>query len=225
MADLKALFKAAQSQRGSAKPSKEQLRLIRAQKAAQKNSERAASQPREPLNVKQFDDDDEDLGEAVDDLTGAAANEAPATAGVQALPEGFFADKTADAKARGVKLPDAKDKEAEFQKFTKLIEEELKDAAQVEEEEAADAAADREEREAFEQSLLMRRVEELKQRKLKRDVADDDSPRIAPVLPVAVPPAKRMRVVDALALAAKDDDDSDDDSAEEEVLDWRAKKM
>jgi hypothetical protein len=32
-----------------------------------------------------------------------------------ALPEGFFADKAADAKARGVRLPDAKDKEDEFQ--------------------------------------------------------------------------------------------------------------
>lgn len=32
-----------------------------------------------------------------------------------ALPQGFFSNKEADAKARGVKLPDAKDKEAEFQ--------------------------------------------------------------------------------------------------------------
>jgi hypothetical protein len=31
------------------------------------------------------------------------------------VPEGFFADKAADAKARGVKLPDAKDLEQEFQ--------------------------------------------------------------------------------------------------------------
>lgn len=31
------------------------------------------------------------------------------------MPAGFFADKAADAKARGVKLPNAKDKEDEFQ--------------------------------------------------------------------------------------------------------------
>lgn len=41
----------------------------------------------------------------------AAASKAVDTA----LPEGFFADKAADAKARGIKLPDTKDKEDEFQ--------------------------------------------------------------------------------------------------------------
>lgn len=42
---------------------------------------------------------------------------APATKGAvaAALPEGFFADREADAKARGIKLPDAKDREEEFQ--------------------------------------------------------------------------------------------------------------
>lgn len=33
----------------------------------------------------------------------------------KALPEGFFADKGADARARGVKLPDKKDREDDFQ--------------------------------------------------------------------------------------------------------------
>lgn len=31
------------------------------------------------------------------------------------VPEGFFSDKQADAKIRGVKLPDQKDREREFQ--------------------------------------------------------------------------------------------------------------
>lgn len=66
-------------------------------------------------------------------------------------PQGFFDNRQDDAKARGVKLPDAKDKEDQFKAFQRKIEEELRDQAAVEEDEAVEAAGDREDREAHEQ--------------------------------------------------------------------------
>lgn len=44
---------------------------------------------------------------------------------VRACVQGFFTDKAADAAARGVKLPGAKDKEREFQEFTRALEDDL----------------------------------------------------------------------------------------------------
>lgn len=60
---------------------------------------------------------------AADNATGPAATAASANA------QGFFTDKDADAKARGVKLPTAADREAEFRAFTAAIDEELKTQA------------------------------------------------------------------------------------------------
>ncbi len=57
----------------------------------------------------------------------AAGNaNAVAAAVIAGAPQGFFTDKEADAKARGVKLPTAADREAEFRAFTAAIDEELK---------------------------------------------------------------------------------------------------
>jgi hypothetical protein len=41
--------------------------------------------------------------------------------------QGFFTDKTADAKARGVKLPTAADKESEFRQLMNSLDDELKE--------------------------------------------------------------------------------------------------
>eukprot|EP00955_Chlamydomonas_euryale_P090917 364584-Chlamydomonas_euryale.AAC.6 len=100
-----------------------------------------------------------------------------------ALPQGFFADKKpgcvdvlwspgkqaskhacvrvqiADAKARGEKIPDAKDKEDEFQVFQRQMEEQVKEIAKKEADEAAEEADYREEREKHEQRCVLEETE------------------------------------------------------------------
>lgn len=41
------------------------------------------------------------------------------------MPKGFFDSKEADAAAQGIKLPTAKDKEAEWQQWQKVVEEQM----------------------------------------------------------------------------------------------------
>ena len=41
------------------------------------------------------------------------------------MPKGFFDSKEEDAKAQGIKLPTAKDREVEWQQFQKVVEEQL----------------------------------------------------------------------------------------------------
>ena len=63
---------------------------------------------------------------------------------------GFFADKAADAKARGEKLPKKKDPKQEYDDFMRSIQEDVKEVEQREEDEAAAAALERAAREEFE---------------------------------------------------------------------------
>ncbi|GIL74021.1 hypothetical protein Vretimale_5048 [Volvox reticuliferus] len=88
-----------------------------------------------------------------------------AGASSSALPEGFFTDKVADAQARGVKVPTAADREAEFRAFTAGIDEELKQQALGEAEEAEAEAEEKAEREAFLLQRQQQRLELLRQRK------------------------------------------------------------
>ncbi|KIZ04712.1 hypothetical protein MNEG_3244 [Monoraphidium neglectum] len=89
-----------------------------------------------------------------------------AAPGASALPAGlptaFFDDKAADAKARGIKIPDKADKEAAFAAFASDIASAMVVQAAEEEEDAAEAAEEREEREALEQRLRQERIERLK---------------------------------------------------------------
>lgn len=73
-----------------------------------------------------------------------------AAAAAGALPARFFEDKAADAKARGIKLPDAKDKEEEYREFQRMMDTQLREAAAKEAEEADAEAKEKEERDAFE---------------------------------------------------------------------------
>ncbi|KAJ9506356.1 hypothetical protein QJQ45_019489 [Haematococcus lacustris] len=164
------------------------------------------------------------------------------------LPQGFFSDKEADAKARGVKLPDAKQKEHEFQEFQQMLEAELKTAAALEADAAEEEAEDRREREDFVQWVRMQRLEELKKRKeLAAPViaAEASEPpdetlsvaeellevsTVAPgvagaVLSSLAPAAKRRRVLDTLLELQIDEEDEDgvDGADEDPLLNWRAK--
>ncbi|GLI61425.1 hypothetical protein VaNZ11_003785 [Volvox africanus] len=91
--------------------------------------------------------------------TAAWGSDGAAGAASSALPEGFFTDKVADARARGMKIPTAADREAEFRAFTAGIDEELKQQALGEAEEAEAEAEEKAEREAF---LLQRQQQRLK---------------------------------------------------------------
>ncbi|KAJ9524545.1 hypothetical protein QJQ45_024127 [Haematococcus lacustris] len=165
-----------------------------------------------------------------------------------ALPQGFFSDKEADAKARGVKLPDAKQKEHKFQEFQQMLEAELKTAAALEADAAEEEAEDRREREDFVQWVRMQRLEELKKRKeLAAPViaAEASEPpdetlsvaeellevsTVAPgvagaVLSSLAPAAKRRRVLDTLLELQNDEEDEEgvDGADEDPLLNWRAK--
>uniref|UniRef100_A0A7S0WYL4 ZNF380 coiled-coil domain-containing protein n=1 Tax=Chlamydomonas leiostraca TaxID=1034604 RepID=A0A7S0WYL4_9CHLO len=128
-------------------------------------------------------------------LGGSAGTGAPTNT---SLPEGFFTNKEADAKARGVKLPDAKDKEAEFQEFQRMLEEQVKAAEVAEAQEAETEAADKEQREDFIQWVRMQRLEEIKRRKAGAKSASEDpdtdagagaGPGAAPAAAAAAAPA------------------------------------
>ncbi|KAG2430584.1 hypothetical protein HXX76_010102 [Chlamydomonas incerta] len=114
--------------------------------------------------------------------TGAAAA-APGAGPSAALPAGFFTDKAADAKARGVKLPTAEDKEAEFRAFTALIDDELKNQAVEQAEEAEVEAEEKADREAFLLRRQAERLELLRQRKAVLAVAGAAAAGAAPELP------------------------------------------
>ncbi|GAX83560.1 hypothetical protein CEUSTIGMA_g10985.t1 [Chlamydomonas eustigma] len=143
-----------------------------------------------------------------------------APAATTSLPQGFFADKAADAKARGEKLPDNKDKEEDFKQFQRMIEDDIKDIASKEAEEAEEDAEYKEDREAYEQSLRLKQLERLKKRESSEAMTETEGP-----LGLTLPPRKR-RVLDVLTeqlQASEEEDGKDADEEEDLVLDWRAK--
>ncbi|CAI9758144.1 unnamed protein product [Fraxinus pennsylvanica] len=87
-----------------------------------------------------------------------------------ALPEGFFDDKDADLRARGITpmKPDVKD---EYKEFEKLIQEDLQEIDNRLEEEEFDAAETIEEAETVEQKTYRERVEMLRKKKLETKAA------------------------------------------------------
>ncbi|KAF5840475.1 hypothetical protein DUNSADRAFT_16566 [Dunaliella salina] len=203
MSDLKAQFRAAKEQRGGNTPSLAQVKALKGQRAAQAQQQKqkppgaptAGSSAPKPLQQQPPPQPapapstkgglPEDFFEQPAKKQAVAASApsskpAPAPAALSSkspadpsLPEGFFADKAADAKARGVKLPDAKDKEDEFQAFQRMMEEELKAVAAKEAEEVEEEAGDKEDREMFEQRLRMQRLRRLVQPKGKLGQGSD----------------------------------------------------
>ncbi|WCJ25173.1 Protein ABA AND ROS SENSITIVE 1 [Euphorbia peplus] len=127
------------------------------------------------------------------------------------LPEGFFDDKEADQRARGIKLvkPDIKD---EYKEFEKLIQEDLQEVDNRMEEEEIDAAETIEEAETIEQRSYREKVEMLKKKKMELAAARS---------------SKRSRdsgVSDKVSKHKESSSDDDDDD-ENYAVDWRAQHL
>ncbi|CAL0317706.1 unnamed protein product [Lupinus luteus] len=128
-----------------------------------------------------------------------------------ALPEGFFDNKEADLRARGIKLvkPDVKD---EYKEFEKLIQEDLKEVDNRLEEDEIDAAEMIEEAESVEQKILREKVEMLKRKRLELKAARA---------------AKRSKSSPEVVTkdSGHEDSSSDDESSENFAVDWRAQHL
>ncbi|XP_050228057.1 protein ABA AND ROS SENSITIVE 1 [Mercurialis annua] len=129
-----------------------------------------------------------------------------------ALPEGFFDDKEADLRARGIKLvkPDVKD---EYKEFEKLIQEDMREVDDRLEEEEIDAAETIEEAETEEQKNYREKVEFLRKKKKE--------------LMAARSAAKRdIDSRDAKKSSTNEESSSDDDDDDENfTVDWRAQHL
>lgn len=127
-----------------------------------------------------------------------------------AVPEGFFDDKDADLRARGI-TPVKLDVKDEYKEFEKLIQEDLQEVDKRLEEEEYDAADMIEEAESVEQRTYRERVERLKRKKMELKAAKTTIYGTGP------------------QLASKEDthldSSSDDDSDDNFTVDWRAKHL
>ncbi|KAL1348540.1 hypothetical protein HN51_024510 [Arachis hypogaea] len=128
------------------------------------------------------------------------------------LPEGFFDNKDADLRARGIKpvKPDVKD---EYKEFEKLIQEDLKEVDDRLEEEEIDAAEMIEEAESVEQKIFRERVEMLKKKRLELKAAKS---------------AKRGKTCEGETKEEsrhEEESSSDDESGENFAVDWRAQHL
>ncbi|CAK7338937.1 unnamed protein product [Dovyalis caffra] len=130
--------------------------------------------------------------------------------GQGALPEGFFDNKEADLRARGIKLvkPDVND---EYKEFEKLIQEDLREVDDRLEEEEIDAAENIEEAESLEQKAYRERVETLRKKKMEL---------------MAARASKRSKGSEvANKEASHEESSSDDDSDVDFAVDWRAQHL
>ncbi|CAA2973406.1 zinc finger protein 830 [Olea europaea var. sylvestris] len=127
-----------------------------------------------------------------------------------ALPEGFFDDKDADLRARGITpmKPDVKD---EYKEFEKLIQDDLQEIDNRLEEEEFDAAETIEEAETVEQKTYRERVEMLRKKKLEIKAAR------------SVIYGKGTEV--AQEESSPEESSSDDDNDDVLTVDWRAKHL
>lgn len=128
-----------------------------------------------------------------------------------ALPEGFFDNKDADLRARGIEpvKPDIKD---EYKEFEKLIQENLAEVDNRLEEEEVDAAEFIEEEEMVEQRSYRDRVEMLKRKK-----AELISARYSKATSNASDVARTK--------SDQDGSSSEDDDDESFAVDWRAQHL
>lgn len=125
-----------------------------------------------------------------------------------ALPEGFFDNKEADLRARGIQ-PVKIDVKDEYKEFEKSIQEDLQEVDKRFEEEEFDAAETIEEEETIEQKTCRERVEVLKRKKIELLAARSSKPQ------------GNSKTSEE---AAKDESSSDD-SDESFTVDWRAQHL
>lgn len=127
-----------------------------------------------------------------------------------ALPEGFFDDKDAELRARGITpvKPDVRD---EYKEFERLIKEDLQEVDDRLEEEEFDAAEMIEEEEMVEQRSYVGRVEMLRRKKLELRASR------------SAVAAKNTEVT--RKDSSHEDSSSDDEDDENIKVDWRAKHL
>lgn len=125
-----------------------------------------------------------------------------------ALPEGFFDNKDADLRARGI-TPVKLDIKDEYKEFEKLIQEDLQQVDNRLEEEEYDAADTIEVAESVEQRTYRERVETLKRKKMELKAAKS---------------AMHSRSSHLVTKDSSDQDSSSDDDSDDAV-DWRAKHL
>ncbi|XP_024973573.1 zinc finger protein 830 [Cynara cardunculus var. scolymus] len=126
----------------------------------------------------------------------------------RALPEGFFDDKDADLRARGI-TPVKLDITDEYKEFEKSIQGDLKEVENRMEEEEYDAAEMIEEAETVEQTACRERVEIFKRKRLELKAARSGDRNGVP------------QVVEKES--NRDESSSDEDS--DDAVDWRAKHL
>ncbi|GAV60465.1 zf-met domain-containing protein [Cephalotus follicularis] len=127
-----------------------------------------------------------------------------------ALPEGFFDNKEADLRARGIK-PVKLDIKDEYKEFEKLIQEDLQEVDDRFEEEEIDAAEVIEEAESLEQKAYREKVEMLKKKKMELKAARS---------------AKRSRGSKVAGTrSSREQSSSDDEDDENFAVDWRAQHL
>ncbi|KAI8018996.1 Zinc finger protein 830 [Camellia lanceoleosa] len=127
-----------------------------------------------------------------------------------ALPEGFFDDKDADLRARGI-TPVKLDVKDEYKEFEKLIQQDLQKVDNRLEEEEIDAAETIEEAESVEQKTYWERVETLKKKKMELMAARSATHSRGPEVMGKEP--------------NHEESSSDDDNDENFTVDWRAKHL
>eukprot|EP01018_Ginkgo_biloba_P022321 Gb_32477 [translate_table: standard] len=126
------------------------------------------------------------------------------------LPEGFFDNKDADLRARGLE-PIKYDIKDEWKEFQKTIQEDLQEVDYRLEEEEFDAAEVREEMEHLEQRAYMERIEMLKKKQQEISIAKASAGVKSPSY---------------MGAESSDVSSSDEDEDEENYLiDWRAKHL
>ncbi|KAJ4978996.1 hypothetical protein NE237_009776 [Protea cynaroides] len=127
-----------------------------------------------------------------------------------ALPEGFFDNKDADLRARGIE-PVKIDIKDEYKEFEKLIQEDLKEVDERLEEEEFDAAETIEGAESLEQQACRQRVEMFKNKQMERKSASSSVKKVPPT------------VIEEQSNEESSSDEDDDD--ENFAVDWRAKHL
>eukprot|EP00262_Sarcandra_glabra_P006660 TRINITY_DN1906_c0_g1_i1.p1 TRINITY_DN1906_c0_g1~~TRINITY_DN1906_c0_g1_i1.p1 ORF type:complete len:351 (-),score=99.70 TRINITY_DN1906_c0_g1_i1:36-1037(-) len=127
-----------------------------------------------------------------------------------ALPEGFFDNKDADLRARGIE-PVKLDIKDEYKEFEKVIQEDLQEVDDRLEEEEYDAAEMREGVESLEQKAYRERVEMLKKKQMELKAAKFAGGQKFPAF---------------MGKESSEESSSDEDDNEENfAVDWRAKHL
>lgn len=128
-----------------------------------------------------------------------------------ALPEGFFDNKDADLRARGIEPPKVDINDA-YKEFEKEIQENLQEVDDRLEEEEIDAAAEREEYLTLEQEEYRQRVDMLKKQLTESKATRNAKTNSKPV---------GMDTESSASDSSSDDEDGNTDFA----VDWRAQHM